>query len=268
MVGWTIEEPTTLDIEEPVHDLTVRLVAGQVDVVPTDGPVARVEVSEVDHGPLHVSVEGGVLSIRHEKLSWDGVLTWLSSDRRRAVVSVAVPAASRATVAVVSANAVVAGLEGAVHVRCVSGDVTLDEVRGPVEVETVSGDVEGRGLSGEVRLKAVSGGLTIVDGSSPHVHVRNVSGDIALDLQPTDHVDIDVTTVSGDVTVRLPGDTEARVDLESMSGDLASAFEGLEQERRPGRRRLRGAIGAGHGAIHGKSVSGRVALLARNGRAE
>jgi len=268
MQEWIVDRPQAIDIEAPVSELAVRVVAGHVDVVTVDDPsAARVEVTEIEDAPLLVSVEGGVLTIQHEKVSWDGILGWLRSDRklerRRAVVSIAVPQSCSARIGVVSANAVVAGLTGGIRVRCVSGEVVLDEVAGEVDVESVSGDIEARNLNGGMTLRTVSGGLTVVDGRSGQVNAKSVSGDVALDLHPDERVDIDVTTVSGDVTVRLPDDTGLTVDLASTSGDLACSFDGLDLKKQPGRRKLSGSIGDGAGALHGRTVSGRVALLAR-----
>jgi hypothetical protein len=262
MTEWTVAEPQVLEIDEPVTSLAVRIVAGHVDVVTTDASTCRVEVTEIENEPLLVSVDDGVLTIRHDRLSWDGLLGWLRSERRRAVVSVAVPASCSARIGVVSASAVVAGLKGPVTVRCVSGEVVLDGVEGPVEVESVSGDVEGRGLRGRLSLKSVSGGLTVVDGPAD-IRAESVSGDVALDLMPLAKVDIDVATVSGDVTVRLPSDAGLRVDVASTSGDLACAFPGVSLDKKPGRRKISGSVGDGTGALHGRTVSGRVALLSR-----
>lgn len=266
MAEWTVDRPTVLDIDEPVSALAVRIVAGHVDVVPTDGTDSvRVEITEVEDEPLIVSVEHGALTIRHERVSWDGILGWLrrGPERRRAVVSVAVPTSCSARIGVVSASAVVAGIDGPVEVRCVSGDVVLDEVTGEVQVESVSGDIEARGLRGGMLLRTVSGGLTVVDGKGGNVKAHSVSGDVALDLQPSNGVDIDVVTVSGDVTVRLPGDAGMQVDVTSTSGELASAFNGLAVQRKPGSHKLSGRVGDGAGAFHGRTVSGRVALLSR-----
>jgi hypothetical protein len=266
MAQWTVERPTVIDIDEAVERLDVRLVAGHVDVVAIDDAgKARVEVTQVEDEPLIVSVEAGVLTIRHERVSWDGILGWLrrSVERRRAVVAVAVPVTSAARIGVVSASAVVAGIDGPVTVRCVSGDIVLDEVRGQVEAESVSGDIEGRGLGGRLTFRTVSGGLTVVDGRSGSVTAKTVSGDVALDLHPPRDADIDVTTVSGDVTVRLPGDAGLRVEVASTSGDLASAFDGLEVDKKPGTNKLSGSVGDGAGALHGRTVSGRIALLSR-----
>jgi hypothetical protein len=268
MQEWTVEKPQTIDVDEPVSELAVRIVAGHVDVVPVEEATgARIEITELGDAPLQVSIDDGVLTIQHERLSWDGILGWLRNDRkperRRAVVSVAVPAGCTAHIGVVSADAVIAGISGWVKVRCVSGDVILDEVTGEVDVESVSGDIEARRLNGDLSLMSVSGGLTVVDGRSGVVRVQSVSGDVALDLQPERALDVKVSTVSGDVTVRLPGEAGAQVDMSSTSGELACAFDGLDLKKKPGSHRLSGSIGDGAGALHGRTVSGRVALLAR-----
>ena len=268
MQEWTVDSPQVIDVSDEVTSLAVRLVAGRVDVVTTDEPTARVEVTDVHDDPLQITVDDeGRLTIRHERLSWDGILGWLKMDRRRAVVSVAVPATCETSIGVVSADAVVAGIQGRVKVRCVSGDVVLDGVGGSVSVESVSGDVEARGLAGRLALKSVSGGLTLAGGAPEKVRADSVSGDVALDLQPTTGVDVEVKTVSGDVTVRVPDRLGLDVDLASTTGDLACSYDGLSRETKPGSRRLRGTVPADGGQpvsrVHGRTVSGTVALLSR-----
>jgi putative adhesin len=264
MQEWTIESPQAIDIPGDVRSLAVRVVAGHVDVVTTDGPRARVEVTEIDGDPLTVSIDDdGRLVIRHPRLTWGGVLGWLRSERRRAVVSVAVPAHCDTSIGVVSADAVVAGVQGKIDVRCVSGDVVLDEVTGTVVAESVSGDVEARGLTGGIGLKSVSGGLTLVDSSPERVRVDGVSGDVALDIDSAVRVDVAVNTVSGDITMRVPDGIGLSIDLVSTSGDVACAFDGLDEELRPGVRRLRGSVGDGSGQLRGRTVSGSLAVLVR-----
>ena len=265
MAEWTVEEPRVLTVEEAVRALDVRIVAGRVDVVPTDDEAARVEVSEIDGPPVHVRVVDGTLSIAHDDLHWGGILGWAraSIGRRRAVVSVAVPRACDASIGVVSADAVVAGVAGRLTARCVSGEMVVDGVDGDVRIETVSGDVEVRDVSGSISLKTVSGGLTVVDGHSERVDAKTVSGDVALDLQPQAAPTIDIATVSGDLTVRVPGTTGLDVDVSTTSGEVASGFGELDVTSKPGRKRLRGRVGDGAGRLRGRSVSGRVALLSR-----
>lgn len=263
MQEWNVESPQVIDVEGDVRSLAVRLVGGHVDVVTTDGP-ARVEVTEIDGDPLTVTIDDdGRLVIRHLQLTWGGILGWLRSERRRAVVSVAVPSRCDTSIGVVSADAVIAGVEGKVDVRCVSGDVVLDGVTGTVAAESVSGDVEARRLAGGIALKSVSGGLALVDGAPDKVRVDSVSGDVALDVQSTGRMDVTVNTVSGDITVRVPDHVGLAIDLMSTSGDLASSFDGLDEEVRPGARRLRGSVGDGSGHLRGRTVSGSLAVLVR-----
>ena len=264
MQEWTVESPQVIDVADDVRSLAVRLVAGHVDVVTTDGPSARVEVTEVDGDPLIVSIDdNGRLVIRHGRLTWGGILGWLRSERRHAVVSIAVPGSCATSIGVVSADAVVAGVNGAIQVRCVSGDIVLDEVVGTVSAESVSGDVEARGLAGSIALKSVSGGLTVVDGAPTKVRVDSVSGDVALDLHSSGGVDIAVNTVSGDITVRVPDEAGLTVDLVSTSGDKACAFDGLDEQTKPGVRRIRGNVGDASGHLRGRTVSGALAVLTR-----
>jgi hypothetical protein len=292
---WEIEEPTTLELDEVVRSLEVRLVSGHVDVVTRPGDGATVEVSAVDHEPVTVTLVDGVLTLRHGRVDHDGLLArlgighlgigrlgigrlgigrlgiglGLSTARdRTAVVSVAVPAECAADIAVVAADAVVSGVGGPVSVKSVSGDIVLDATGGPVTVRSVSGDLEARGLAGVLTMETVSGALTVVDGYPTSVRAKNVSGDITMDLRSGDpatagSISIDVVTVSGDLTMRVPEDSDMRVDVLSATGDVSSTFDHLVRESHMGVHRLCGRLGAGAGALRGRTVSGSVALLAR-----
>ena len=112
-----------------------------------------------------------------------------------------------------------------------------------------------------------------MEGRPSSLRAKNISGDITLDLSAdpataadaSGLVNIDVTTVSGDVTVRVPGDADLEVDVTSTTGDVSSAFGDLALSTRPGAHRLHGRLGRGAGALRGRTVSGRVALLSRSG---
>jgi len=166
------------------------------------------------------------------------------------------------TVTVVSADAVVAGVQGRLSVRSVSGEIVLDGIEGTVDAESVSGDVEARSLVGRLSFKTISGGLSVVAAKPDRVQARTVSGDVLLDLASGSAPDISISTLSGDVTVRLPEQPGLDVELSSMSGELSSVFDGLSIDSRPGRRRMTGRLGDGAGVLTGKTVSGSFALLA------
>lgn len=259
---WTVESPTVLEIAEPVRSLAVRLVGGGIDVVATDDSEgARVEVTEVDGEPLYVANVAGELVVRHDQLSWDGILGWLRPQRARAVVSVAVPRSCSTRIGVVSAGAVVAGLAAATEVRTVSGDVVLDATSGNTRVDAVSAEVESRAASGELIITTVSGVVTLVDTAAARVRTKTVSGDVAVDVDAGGVADVDVTTVTGDVTIALPETVGARVDVQTVSGDLTCDHAGLRLDRRPGRRALSGSIGDSAGRLRARTVSGDVAVL-------
>lgn len=295
MDRWTVEGAQTIELEE-VSDLRIRLVRGHVDVVGTDGP-PRVEVYEVEGDPLVVTSEAGRLSVGYEDLGavfdfesgsakealsglgealrdllrngrtegaqeWAQRFPWFGR-RRTAVVSIAVPRSCLATVNVVSASAVVAGLAGRTNIMSVSGDVTLDGLSGPVDAHTVSGALEAQVLSAPLSFVTVSGDLTVVDTSSDHIQGRTVSGDLAADLDLEAGGRIELSSVSGDVTVRLAEDTGARVHVSTTSGDATSGFDGLRAERRPGRHQVAGVLGDGSGKVNVSTVSGDVHLLPR-----
>jgi hypothetical protein len=63
--------------------------------------------------------------------------------------------------------------------------------------------------------------------------------------------------------VRVPEGIGMSIDLVSTSGDLACAFDGLDEESRPGVRRLHGSVGDGTGHLRGRTVSGSLAVLVR-----
>ena len=267
--SWQISAPQVLDFEEPVDELQVRVVNGTVNVVGTEGPGSRVEITEVNGPPLQVKREGPVLSVVYEDLPWKGFLKWLDRKGRHrgAVVSVSVPAGTRLTVGVVGASAVVSGITGRTEVRGVSGGATLVGLTGPVRADTVSGDVETQGLTGGLRFNSVSGDLTVLDGGGDGVRADSVSGSMIVDLAPGDGAapptDVHLTTVSGEVALRLPEPVDAEVEVNTASGAFSSAFDELRPSARWGGTHLTGTLRTGRGKIKATTVSGSVALLRR-----
>lgn len=259
---WRVDAAPHEISADGVSRLSVRLVAGRVDVVGTDDPTATVQVSEIVGRPVVVEVVDGRLSVHHEKLTWDGIFDWFNRSESRAVVSIAVPRDVACELGVVSAEAVVSGLTGQTNVRSVSGDVTLDGIHANVNAKTVSGDLETRDLTGRLGFQTVSGDLTVVAGNGDEVRAETVSGQVTLDLTVAGRVE--VKSVSGDLTVRLAPSSGISVDVTSVSGRLESAFEGLERESKPGRASLRGAVGDGATAVRARSISGDVTLLRRD----
>ncbi|WP_037856441.1 DUF4097 family beta strand repeat-containing protein [Streptomyces sp. NRRL S-31] len=262
---WSVAEPRKLTFDTPVHDLQVRMVNGTVNIVGTDEPSARLEVSELHGPPLVVTLDGGTLTVAYEDLTWKGFLKWLDAKgrRRSAVVSLAVPADTRVEVGVVGAGTVVSGLRGPAVIRGVTGDTTLVGGSGPVRADTVSGNLEAQAVTGDLRFHSVSGDLTVVEGSGPSVRADTVSGSMIVDLDPDGPTDIGLTSVSGEIAIRLPHPADAEVEANTASGTISNAFEGLRVRGQWGTHKITGRLGAGTGRLRATTVSGSIALLRR-----
>jgi hypothetical protein len=261
MAQWIIEAPTNLDFGD-VTGLRVRLVAGSVAVLATDGKPS-LEVSSIEGDPLCVTYEGGVLTITHENLTWEGLLKWLRPQRHSATVTVTVPRKCPTQVGVVSAAAVMSGLGARASVKSVSGGITLDGVTGDVDANTVSGVLEAQGINGKLTFNSVSGDLTLADGWLERLDANGVSGDVTADIDLDPLGGMQVTTVSGEVTLRLPAEADAQVNLHSMSGDVRSEFAELRRSSAPASHSVSGSLGAGSGHVSVTTMSGRVMLLRR-----
>ncbi len=264
MSQWTIEAPTSLEFDD-VTSLRVRLIAGSVAVLATDG-TPSLDVTSIEGDPLAVSYEGGALTIAHENLSWEGLLKWLRPQRHSATVTVTVPRKCQTQVGVVSATAVMSGIGARTSVKSVSGGITLDGVTGDVDANTVSGALEAQGLNGRLNFRTVSGDLTLADGWMERLDANMVSGDVTADVDLDPLGGVQVTTVSGEVTLRLPAEADAQVNLHSMSGDVRSEFTELSRTSAPASRSVSGSLGAGSGHVSVTTMSGRVMLLRRAGR--
>ncbi|MFI6641311.1 DUF4097 family beta strand repeat-containing protein [Streptomyces sp. NPDC050504] len=267
MSEWSVAEPKKLTFDDPVTALNVRIVNGTVNVVGTDEGSARLEVSRLDGPPLIVTQEGSTLTVAYEDLPWHGFLKWLDRKGwdREAVVSLAVPTGSTVEVGVVGAGAVVSGIRGRTDVRGVTGDTTLVGLSGTVRAETVSGNLEAQTVTGDLRFNSVSGDLTVIDGSGTSVRAESVTGDMVLDIQPTDArpADIKLVTVSGEIAIRLPSPTDAQVEASTTSGAVSTAFDDLRVSGQWGAKKISGTLGAGTGKLRATSVSGAIALLRR-----
>ena len=261
MAHWTVEAPTSLDFDD-VTGLRVRLIAGSVAVLATDGRPS-LEVARVSGDPLDVTYEDGVLTITHENLTWEGLLKWLRPQRASATVTVTVPRTCPVQVGVVSATAVLSGISARATVKAVSGEITLDGVTGDVDAHTVSGTLQAQGTSGRLNFSTVSGDLALADGWLERVDVNSVSGDVTADLDLDPLGGMHVTTVSGEVTLRLPAESDAQVHLQSVSGGVRSEFAELRSASAPASRTVSGSLGAGSGHLSVTTMSGRVMLLRR-----
>ncbi|AUG79641.1 hypothetical protein CFP65_4924 [Kitasatospora sp. MMS16-BH015] len=274
MSQWTVSGPEQITFEEPVDTLQVRIVAGVVNVVASEGP-ARLEVTELEGDALHIEQVDGVLTVTYPELnvgrfsealkSLESVKSFFGTLRKhnRAVVSLAVPAGAEVKVGTVSADTTVSGIAGRVSVNGASGETTLVGISGRTDANTVSGAVTAQALSGELRAHSVSGDLTVIAGTADRIAAKSVSGAVTLDLDVRTAAEISVSTVSGPVGIRLPSLADTKVELGTTSGDLSSTFEELTVNGSWGAKRLSGEIGSGAGKLQVTTVSGAVTVLRR-----
>jgi hypothetical protein len=216
---WLVDGPKTIDVEN-VRKLKVALVAGQIDIIGHDEPGARVEVHSVSGRDLKVSIEGDTLEIDHPQLHWDNFLdifTW-SKGSARAEVSVMVPRAVALRLGVVSASALISGLEADANVSSVSGDIIVDGLIGDLSYNTVGGELAARDHTGKISAKSVGGDIT-ASGTINSFAGDSVSGNVLLDLNGVPD-EVRVNTVGGNVTVRLDEGAPAAYTVNQVGGRL------------------------------------------------
>ena len=270
MQTWTLTEPGRVDLSDDITRLDVRLSAGRLTVVGSDGP-PRVECSRMADTPIHVTLDGGVLSVAHDKVpTWPGPLTplwWWIKGRHRysADVSIAVPYETFASLWVASGSVTASGLHSDVTADCVSGRITLLGIGGALRAKIVSGPIEALGCAGRVVLETISGEITLADTASGDVHVKTVSGALTADLDnPPDRCDITLETISGEITIRVREDSQLAVKLVAAHGRVTSEFPGLDGGGSWCGSQCTGVIGAaGRGRLVASAVGGNIALLRR-----
>ncbi|GAB2849359.1 DUF4097 domain-containing protein [Microbacterium insulae] len=219
---WIIHpgETRVIDIET-VRSLKVGLIGGQIDVIAHDEPGARIEVHGVTVKDLRIEVVGDAVEIDHPQLRWDNFLEVFrnfTASGPKAEISVAVPRSVALTLGVVSASALVAGLQYDAKLNTVSGDIMVDGLAGDLSVNAVSGDVQVRGLVGSLSANSVSGDVTAT-GTLAKATVDTVSGSALID-SAGDLLSVNVNTVSGGVTVRMDDGHPANYVVRSVSGKV------------------------------------------------
>jgi hypothetical protein len=232
----------------PVRRLRIRVSSGEVDVIGRDEPGARIEVHEAAGHSLPVHLEDGLLRIGAERLLGTGA---------RAVVTVTVQRDAEVEVDGTSAAILVSGMKHGLRIHTVSGDVVCDATAGQARVEGVSAELGLREHEGPIELTTVSGPAT-ASGPVTRFEATGVSGDLFLDLEAPDRVD--VRTVSGETVLRLGAERPAEYTISSVSGSLH--LDGAEIGRLLGGYRGTWGTGdAGATRVKVESSSGTVRIV-------
>ena len=265
---WIIHpgETRVIDIEA-VRSLKIGLVGGQVDVVAHDEPGIRIEVHDVTVKDLRIEVTEDQVEIDHPQLRWDNFLEVFrnfTASGPKAEISVAVPRSVALNLGVVSASALVAGLQYDARLNTVSGDLMVDGLTGALTVNAVSGDVQVRDLVGSLSANSVSGDVTAT-GTLSRATIDTVSGSTLID-STGDLQAVNVNTVSGGVTVRVDDGHPANYVVRSVSGKVQ-----VDGVMRSGNgtgptTNFTGSVGELSGSfadVRANSVSGDVTVLRR-----
>lgn len=256
-------ESRVIDIES-AHKLKVGLVGGQVDVIAHDEAGIRIEVHAVTVKDLRIEATGDTIEIDHPQLRWDNFLEVFrnfGAGGPRAEISVAVPRDIALTLGVVSASALVAGLENDVRLNTVSGDIIVDGLNGDLQVNAVSGDVQAHRLVGALSANSVSGDVAAT-GTLHKATVDTVSGSIMLDTTGAVN-QIGLNTVNGNATVRLDQSLAANYVARSVSGRVQ--VDGVVRSG-SGPTNFAGSTGELSGTfadVRANTVSGDVTVLRR-----
>lgn len=270
MSSWIIKEPQNIELaaDDLVRELDVRLTAGRLSVVGTDGP-PRVEISRIAETPVHVDLDRGVLSVAHESVrTWPGPLAplwwWLNGRHRfTADVSIAVPYGTICRLWVASGSVVASQIYADMTADCVSGRITLLGIDGHLRAKVVSGPIDALGCAGQIELETISGEITLADTAAAKVRAKTVSGALTADLDnPPYDSQIRLETISGEITIRVREDSDLKVSLSAAHGRVTSDFPNMSVEGKWGAA-VSGTLGSGSGRLSATAVGGNIALLRR-----
>jgi hypothetical protein len=262
---WVVHPGETRVIDLPdIRSLKVGLVGGQIDVVAHDEPGIRIEVHSVSTKDLRIEATDDQVEIDHPQLRWDNFLEVFrnfGAGGPRAEISVAVPRRTALNLGVVSASALVAGLETDARLNTVSGDIIVDGLTGDLSVNSVSGDVQVRGLVGALNANSVSGDVAAT-GTLRKASVDTASGTVLVDSDgPLQSVALN--TVSGGTTVRLPEGYPSNYALRSVSGRIT--VDGVVRSSSIGSSYTDsvGELSGSFADVRANTVSGEITILRR-----
>jgi len=216
---WLVDGEKVIDVGL-VRKLKVSLIGGQVDIVGHDEPGARVEVHSVRGRELKISIDGDTLEVDHPQLSWDNFIEVFRSftGSAKADVSIMVPRDVALKFGVISASALISGLESDASISSVSGAIVIDGHTGPLQLNSVSGELAVRNHTGSITAHTISGDIAAT-GAISRLTGDTVSGDVFLDLAGVPD-EVRIQTVSGSVSTRLEEGVAAQYKINTVSGRL------------------------------------------------
>lgn len=225
----TAGESKTIELDD-VEALTVLLLNGRVDVIGTDDPVTRVEVTNVGGEPIGIEMRGHRLHVTHPEAimhgrsfvfaDWKDIGSSFFDSRNharvRADVSLLVPRSIQVEIAMIRGDTLVSGLTRGAELSTASGTVVSDGLTGKLGLNTASGKVEARNHHGSVETNSASGEV-VLSGDFSKVESNSASGDLYIDaFGAPEHIAFNA--VSGNMAIRLDPEIRARYDIVTISG--------------------------------------------------
>jgi hypothetical protein len=270
-----------------IHDLRNADPQGEIEIVNVSG---RVEVDAWNRSEVEVSGTVGD-NVERIDVSSAGNRTSIHAMSRtahswghdnEADLVIHVPANSRVSATLVSADLKISGVLGDLKVQTVSGNITGDaggDVRATavsgnvqltahaakaMEIRTISGDIRLMGGGGEVDLTTVSGTATVELSDVTRVRLKSISGDVSATLTLQSDGQLESESVSGNVKLTFANEPSAEFDVQSFSGDIKNCFgpKPVESRYGPGSR-LQFKNGEGHAHVRVNTKSGDVNLCAK-----
>ena len=123
------------------------------------------------------------------------------------------------TVKSASGNSTLGKVGGAIRAHTASGDLRCSSVAGPASFSTASGDLEVGAAGNRVEVKATSGNVRLGD-LARGAQVVNVSGNVR--VLALGEGSLHIRSVSGHVAVGVAKDVDLHVDVETASGIVHS----------------------------------------------
>jgi DUF4097 and DUF4098 domain-containing protein YvlB len=189
--------------------VTVGTASADIEI---EGPVGEADVTT---GSGDISIDDVAAGVRARTASGHVVLGRVGGDLR---------------VQTASGDLRCSSVAGAADFCTASGDLEVGAAGGPVEVKATSGQVRLGELAQGARVANVSGNVRVLALGQGRLHVRSVSGDVAVGVARDVELRVDVETTSGSVHSDIPLTAEpepgprpgARVDLSvrSVSGNV------------------------------------------------
>lgn len=227
---------------EPVT-LTLKIAAGEADIVAEDIQRAVVEVTGADGSDAsqhaadltRVDLRGDTLVIDAPEAGG-----WGFRRNPRLRISVRLPRGGDLVIKTASADVRARGSFADAKLTSASGDVSIEHIAGDATVGTASGKIHLGSVDGGLHVKSASGALS-VDRVGTDANVHSASGDLSIGyvggsvnattasgdvrLGAVNAGEINVKSASGDVTVGVTPGTGVWLDLITVSGDTRSDLE-------------------------------------------